>query len=184
MRRFLCSSHQLCTEVKHVCSPKTHQTKSESPGHDSGHPEVNIPRRSLLVFRFIFKTVKPDVLEVHSVLQTVAGVRPVETRIKKGNSHLNSQDRNAVFSSINFSLSDCFFSLFVVLFFFFLFTVLPICERVEARHRNKRCRYDDVSKSIESTKTNSSLLHLKLILDRCEVKDGKSELKPAHWTPS
>lgn len=103
---------------------------------------------------------------------------------KNKKSHLNSQDRNAVFSSINFSLSDCFFSLFVVLFFFFLFTVLPICERVEARHRNKRCRYDDVSKSIESTKTNSSLLHLKLILDRCEVKDGKSELKPAHWTPS
>lgn len=66
-----------------VCSPKTHQTKSESPGQDEGHPEVHILRRSLLILQFIFKTVEPDVLEAHFVLQAVACVWPVKTRAER-----------------------------------------------------------------------------------------------------
>ncbi len=69
--------------VIRVCSPKTHQTKSESPGQDGGHPEVNVPRHSLLVLRFIFKAVEPDVPEAHSVLQTVAASRPADTKAER-----------------------------------------------------------------------------------------------------
>lgn len=64
----------LC-ELRGVHSPKTHETKCESPGQDKCHPEVNILHRSVLIQRVVLKSIKPDVLQAHPVLQMVAGVR-------------------------------------------------------------------------------------------------------------
>lgn len=70
------------TEV-FCCSPKTHHTKREVPGEDDGHSEINIPHLSLLFLQFIFEPVNPDVLQTHSVLQTVAGSRPVQVEAEQ-----------------------------------------------------------------------------------------------------
>ena len=65
------------------CSPKTHHTKREVPGEDEGHSEINITYLSFLFLQFIFETVNPDVLQTHSVLQTVAVRRPVQVEAEK-----------------------------------------------------------------------------------------------------
>lgn len=64
-----------------VCSPKTRQTKVETPGQDEGHPEVVVLHRSLLRHQLVLVSTEPEVLQAHSVLQTVAGVGSEEAEV-------------------------------------------------------------------------------------------------------